>query len=354
MMEHVKVGVIGCGYWGPNLIRNFVEIPTSQLVAVADLREERLEHIQIRHPRIETTKNYHDLFLMGLDAIVVATPPATHFKIARDCLKHDLSVLVEKPITLSSRDAEELIETADGRGLTLMVGHTFEYNSAVRALKEIIQSGELGEIYYIDAVRVNLGLFQTKLSVLWDLAPHDISILLYLLDRDPVSVSAQGMDCLFRGVHDIAYMHMIFPGRVLANVHLSWLDPCKVRRITIVGSKKMVVFDDIEPLEKIKIYDKGVDLPPYTNTFDEFQLSYRYGDIVIPHIPFVEPLRAECNHFIESVVNHTEPQSSGLVGLKVVKVVEAATRSIENGGLQESTFPEEIQVYEQSVAEANR
>jgi predicted dehydrogenase len=353
-MEKIKVGVIGCGYWGPNLIRNFVEIPTSQVVAVADLREERLEHIQSRYPRIETTQDYQSLFSMDLDAVVVATPPSTHYKIARDCLEHDLSVLVEKPITLRSRDAEELIEIADTRGLTLMVGHTFEYNSAVQALKELIQSGELGEIYYIDAVRVNLGLFQTKLSVLWDLAPHDISILLYLLDRDPISVSAQGMDCLFEGVHDIAYMHLIFPGRVLANVHLSWLDPCKVRRITIIGSRKMVVFDDIEPLEKIKIYDKGVEVPPYTNTFDEFQLSYRYGDIVIPHIPFVEPLRAECNHFIESVKNHTEPQSSGTVGLKVVKVVEAATRSLENGGKQELAWPEEIQVYEHSIVSADR
>ncbi|MCK4692084.1 MAG: Gfo/Idh/MocA family oxidoreductase [Anaerolineales bacterium] len=348
-MEQIKIGVIGCGYWGPNLIRNFVEIPTSEVVGVADLREERLEHIKSRYPKIEVTEDYRTLFSMGLDAVVVATPPTTHYPIARDCLAHDLSVLVEKPITLSSLNAEELIGIAEQRGLTLMVGHTFEYNSAVRALKEIIQSGELGEIYYIDAVRVNLGLFQTNLSVLWDLAPHDISILLYLLDRDPISVSAQGMDCLFKGVHDIAYMHLIFPGRVLANVHLSWLDPCKVRRITIVGSRKMVVFDDIEPLEKIKIYDKGVEVPPYTNTYDEFQLSYRYGDVVIPHIKFTEPLRVECNHFVESVMNRTEPQSSGIVGLKVVKVVEAATRSIENGGMQEMTFPEEIQVHEYSV-----
>jgi predicted dehydrogenase len=195
-MEKIKVGVIGCGYWGPNLIRNFVEIPASQVVAVADLSEERLEHIKDRYPRIDVTKDYRTMFSMGLDAVVVATPPSTHFKIARDCLEHDLSVLVEKPITLRSRDAEELIEIGDRRGLTLMVGHTFEYNPAIQMIKEIIQSGELGEIYYIDAVRVNLGLFQPSLNVLWDLAPHDISILLYLLDRDGLSVRGLARYCV--------------------------------------------------------------------------------------------------------------------------------------------------------------
>jgi predicted dehydrogenase len=348
-MDQIKVGVVGCGYWGPNLIRNFVELPTANLVAVSDLREERLEHIKSRYPKIEVTKDYCTLFSMGLDAVVIATPPYTHFQIAKECLLHNMSVLVEKPLTLSSRDAEELIMIAQERDQRLMVGHTFEYNSAIKTLKGIIHSGELGEIYYIDAVRVNLGLFQPQSNVLWDLAPHDISILLNILESDPISVSAQGLDSLFRGVHDIAYLHMIFPGNILANVHVSWLDPCKVRRITVVGSRKMVVFDDVEPLEKIKIYDKGVEVPPYTNTYNEFQLSYRHGDVVIPFVPFVEPLRVECNHFVESVRNHTTPQSDGIQGLKVVKVIEAATRSLENGGMQEMTFPEEIRVHEQSV-----
>jgi predicted dehydrogenase len=324
------------------------------VVAIADLNMERLEQMKSRYPKVEITKDYRTFFSMGLDAVVVATPPATHFQIAKDCLQHDLSVLVEKPMTLNSEDAEELIDIAEQRSLTLMVGHTFEYNPAIQILKEIIRSGELGEIYYIDAVRVNLGLFQTSSNVIWDLAPHDISILLYLLERDPISVSAQGMDCLFEGVHDIAYLHLIFPGRVLANIHLSWLDPCKVRRLTIVGSRKMVVFDDIEPMEKIKIYDKGVEIPPYTNTFNEFQLSYRYGDVVIPHIKFTEPLRLECGHFIESIQNRTEPRSSGVAGLKVVRVVEAATRSLQNGGKQELALPEEIEVHEYSVTEVDR
>lgn len=348
-MQPINVGVIGCGYWGPNLIRNFVEIPTSEVVAVSDLREKRLEHIQCRYPSIEITQEYQQLFSMGLDAMVVATPPHTHFALAKECLEKDLNVLVEKPIALKSEEAEALIRVAQERDLTLMVGHTFEYNAAVRRLKEIIQSGELGEIYYIDTVRVNLGLFQNNISVMWDLAPHDISILLYLLDRDPIRVAAQGMDCVFDGMHDIAYIHLIFPEKILANVHVSWLDPCKVRRITIVGSRKMAVFDDVEPLEKIKIYDKGVEVPPYTDTFGEFHLSYRYGDVVIPHLKLSEPLRNECSHFIECIQNHSKPQSCGETGLKVVKVLEAATQSLDQGSVEKIAFPGRIQVDEPSM-----
>jgi predicted dehydrogenase len=327
-----KIAVIGCGYWGPNLIRNFVEMPEAQLVAVADLRPERLDYIQTRYPGVETTHDYRDLFSMSLDGVAIATPPATHFQIARDCLEHDLNVLVEKPFTLNSQDAVKLIEIAKERGMVLMVGHTFEYNAAVRALKELILSGELGRIHYIDAVRVNLGMFQPQLDVVWDLAPHDISILLYLLDSVPVQVSAQGADCIFEGKPDIAYLNLDFPDSTLAHIRVSWLDPCKVRRITVVGSEKMVVYDDIENLEKIKIYDKGVEAPIYTDTFADFQCSYRAGDVVIPNIRFVEPLRVECQHFVECIVNGTEPQSGGQVGLKVVRVLEAADRSLRNGG----------------------
>ncbi len=349
-MSRIKVGIIGCGYWGPNLIRNFVEIPTSDVLAVADLREERLSHIKTCYPQVMVTEDYRDLFTLGLDAAVVATPPATHFSLARDCLRRGLHVLVEKPLTLNSRRAEELIELAEAQGLILMAGHTFEYNSAVRALKRIIDSGELGQIYYVDAVRVNLGLFQPDLNVLWDLAPHDISILLYILGHAPIAASAQGLACVFDGIHDIVYLNLVFPGDVLAHLHVSWLDPCKVRRITVVGSKKMVVYDDVEPLEKIKIYDKGVEAPPYTNTFGEFQCSYRYGDVVIPNIRFVEPLRLECQHFLECVANYTKPQSCGRVGLKVVKVLEMAERSLQNGGGQETIFFEDGYVHERVAA----
>lgn len=332
-METVKIGVIGCGYWGPNLIRNLVEMPQARLVAVADLRSDRLAHITARYPGVRVTDDYWELFSMSLDAVVVATPPATHFRIARDCLEHGLNLLIEKPLTLNSRDARELIAIAESRNLTLMVGHTFEYNAAVRALKELIDSGELGQIHYIDAVRVSLGLFQPQLDVIWDLAPHDISILLYLLGSDPVLISAQGSDCIFKGKPDIAYLNLDFADSTLAHIRISWLDPCKVRRITVVGSKKMVVYDDVENLEKIKIYDKGVEALPYTDTFGDFQCSYRYGNVVIPNIRFVEPLRVECEHFVECIIDGSRPQSCGRTGLKVVQVLEAAERSLYYGGL---------------------
>jgi predicted dehydrogenase len=330
-MKTIKVGIIGFGYWGPNLTRNFHEIPASELVAIADTKDDRLQRAHNLYPDVLLVKDYAELFRLGLDAVVISTPPVTHFSIAKDCLEHGLNVLVEKPMTLNSRDAKELIEIADAKDLTLMVGHTFEYNSAVLALKKYIDSGELGDIYYIDAARLNLGLFQRDSNVLWDLAPHDISILLYLLGENPISVSAQGMPCVFDGIFDVAYINLIFPKKIPAYIHVSWLDPCKVRRITVVGSKKMIVYNDVENEQKLKIYDKGVDAPEYTNGFGEFQCNYRSGDIIIPNIRMVEPLRQECQHFLDSIVNHTKPSSCGEDGLNVVRIIEAAQHSINNG-----------------------
>jgi predicted dehydrogenase len=337
-MTTIRVGVIGSGYWGPNMIRNFAEFPNAELVAVADLRPERLLQVQQRYPSVLVTENFRDFFAMNLDAVVIATPPATHYAIGRECLQHGLHTLIEKPITLDSAHAEELIQIAAHRDLTLMVGHTFEYNAAVRELKHLIDSGELGDIYYINAVRVNLGLFNPKMNVLWDLAPHDISIVLYLLNQQSAFVSAQGTSCIFKGVHDIAYLNMRFPDGMLAHIHVSWLDPNKTRRITVVGSKKMVVYDDIEPLEKIKIYDKGVDAPPYTESYGDFQCSYRYGSIVIPHITFTEPLREECKHFLDSITNQTRPLTDGHNGLHVVRVLESADWSLQNKGVEQHVF----------------
>jgi predicted dehydrogenase len=331
----IRVGVIGCGYWGPNLVRNFVEIPTSRVVGVADLDQERLEHVQRSYPQIRVTTDYQDLFRLGLDAMVIATPPATHFHLARDGLMHGLHVLVEKPLTVASSDAQELVDLAEERGCVLMVGHTFIYNPAVRALKEIVCSGDIGDIHYVDAVRVGLGLFQQDLNVLWDLAPHDISILRYILGSDPVSVSARGTACVLDGIEDVAYINLVFPGNVLAHIHVSWLDPCKVRRITLVGSRKMVVYDDVESLEKLKIYDKGVERPPYTNTFGDFQFAYRYGDITIPNVRFTEPLRLECTHFLESILVRRRPETDGYDGLKVLRIIEAAQKSLGNSGSEE-------------------
>jgi predicted dehydrogenase len=333
MLSTARIGVIGAGYWGPNLIRNFHTNNESDLIAVADLDEDRLRHFQNMYPSIGVTQDYHDLFQMELDAVVVATPPASHHRIAKDCLQNGLHTLVEKPLALDSQSAQELIDIANSRNLKLMVGHTFEYNAAVRKIKEIVDSGELGDIYYINSVRVNLGLFQNGLNVLWDLAPHDISIIRYILNSDPVSVNANGYDCIFPSKHDVAYVTAEFPNRIMAHIHVSWLDPNKVRRTTIVGSEKMLVYDDVAPLEKIRIYDKGVETPPYTDSYADFQFSYRYGDVVIPHIQFVEPLRVEAQHFVDCVLGRVEqPQSSGEVGLAVVKILEAADQSLKNNG----------------------
>jgi predicted dehydrogenase len=332
-MTDLRIGAIGCGYWGPNLIRNFVEMPGVCVIAVSDLQQEPMNRMLQRFPQIErATSNYRELFQMDLDAVVIATPPATHYAIARDCLEHGLHVLVEKPITLNVQDAAELIQVAEEHGRVLMVGHTFEYNPAVRAIKEMIQNGDLGDIYYIDAIRASLGLFQTKANVVWDLAPHDVSILRYLLDADPISVNTHGSSCVQEGIEDVAYTTLTFPNNILAHIRSSWLDPSKQRRITVVGSKKMVIYDDVEPLEKVKIYDKGVKAIRHTDTFGEFSFAYHYGDVVIPYIRFEEPLRVQCRHFQECIRDGKQPQTDGHNGLRVVQVVEAAQRSLKNGG----------------------
>lgn len=330
-MDRLRIGIIGCGYWGPNLVRNFVELPDADVVAVADLSVDRLASIGARYPQIVLVKDYTDFFEMGLDAAVIATPPPTHFTIARSCLEHGLHTLIEKPMTLNSLDAEHLIDIAGQRDLRLMVGHTFEYNPAVQTLKQIIDRGELGRVYYIDAVRVNLGLFQNHLNVLWDLAPHDLSIIRYLLGAEPICVQTCGATCIFEDIHDLAYLYLEFPDSLIAHVHMSWVDPCKVRRITIVGSQKMAVYDDVEPTEKIRIYDKGVEKPPYTHTLSEFHLSYRNGDVVIPSIRSTEPLRAECQHFVEAIRTRAVPNSSGWDGLQVIRILEAAQQSLMTG-----------------------
>lgn len=333
MAHRTRIAVIGSGYWGPNLIRNFVELPESDIVAVADLDQERLDGISQRFPQVEfTTRDYRDLFDLNLDGVVIATPPVTHHAIGRECLEHGLHVLIEKPITLNSADAFDLKQLADQRGLVLMVGHTFEYNPAVRALKELIECGELGEIHYIDAVRVSLGLYQTRANVLWDLAPHDISILRYILGAEPVTVCSLGTCCVHEGVEDIVYTMLRFPGDILAHMRLSWLDPRKTRQITVVGSKKMVIYDDVAALEKIKIYDKRVKAIPHNETFGDFSFSYHYGDLVIPHIQHQEPLRVECRHFLECIAEGKQPLSDGYSGLRVVKILEAAQTSLDDGG----------------------
>jgi predicted dehydrogenase len=332
-MNQLKIGAIGSGYWGPNLIRNFIELPTTEMAAVADLDAGRLTEMRKRHPQIpHLTQDYRALFDLGLDGVVISTPPETHHAIVRDCLENGLHVLVEKPLTTDLSSAEDLEAVAARNNRVLMVGHTFEYNAAVRKLKQMMDDGEAGDIRYIDAVRVGLGLFHPSLNVVWDLAPHDISILIYLLGEEPSSVSARGIACVQDSIEDVAYLTLRFPSGILAHMRLSWLDPMKTRRVTVVGSKKMVVYDDVALDEKIKVYDKRVDAMPRTDTFGAFQFTYHHGGIVSPPIDFVEPLRVECAHFVECIREGIRPLTDAASGIRVVKVIEAAQRSIEMDG----------------------
>ncbi|MCL6429534.1 MAG: Gfo/Idh/MocA family oxidoreductase [Anaerolineae bacterium] len=332
----MSVGVIGCGYWGPKHARNFHELPGSRLAWLCDLCQERLEHVKSLYPEAEATRDYRDILASDVDAVVVATPVATHYRLAMEALAAGKHVLVEKPLAADLAQAEEMVAEARRQGRLLMVGHTFEYNPAVEAVREIIERGELGRIYYVNATRVNLGVFQSDINVLWDLAPHDVSILRFILGRDPVRVSAWGNAYVQwrKGIHDVAYLALFFPEGILAEVHVSWLDPCKIRRYTIVGSHKMLVYDDIAP-DKILIYDKGVDLPPYSDTEEEFHLSYRYGEAVPYPVTWVEPLKSECQHFLQCIREGREPRSSGEVGARVVRVLQAAQRSLHNGQVWE-------------------
>jgi predicted dehydrogenase len=314
-------------------VRTFLEVPDVTLVAVADRDPTRLEFVQIRHPHVEHfLTDMTPMFDLDLDAVVISTPPETHHAIAMQCLKQGLDVLVEKPLATDSREALELVELAEANDRVLLVGHIGVYSPAVRALKEMIEGGELGEIRYVDAVRTGLGMFHPSLNVVWDLAPHDVSILLYLLGRSAESVSTRGVGCVREGVEDVAYMTVMFEDGILAHSRMSWLDPAKTRRLTVIGSEKMVVYDDLESLEKLKVYDKRVNAIRRTDTFGEFQFSYHYGSVVSPYIRFEEPLRLEILHFLDCVRDRARPLTDGQNGLQVVRVIEAAQESLANGG----------------------
>jgi predicted dehydrogenase len=332
-VSRTRIGVIGCGYWGPNLVRTFVEIPDATVVAVADRDPTRLEFVQIRYPHIQHFVTDHArMFDLGLDAVVVSTPPETHHAIVSECLQHGLDVLVEKPLATDSRDALELVALAEASDRILLVGHIGVYHPAVRALKEMIDTGELGEIRYVDAVRAGLGMFHPSLNVIWDLAPHDVSILLHLLGGRLESVSTRGLGCVRGDVEDVAYLTMMFEEGILAHSRVSWLDPFKTRRITVIGSDKMVVYDDLETHEKLKVYDKRVSAIRRTDTFGEFQFTYHYGSVVSPYIVFEEPLRVEALHFLDCVRERAQPLTDGRKGLHVVQVIEAAQDSLRDGG----------------------
>jgi predicted dehydrogenase len=331
----LRVGVIGYGYWGPHIVRSLLEIPEASVPAAVDRDPARIEQLRFRHPHIERISvDYADLFDLGLDAVVVSTPPETHFEIVSTCLEQGLDVLVEKPLATSLDQALRLVDLAKARDRIMMVGHIGVYHPAVRALKQMIESGDMGDIRYVDAVRVGLGVFHPKLNVIWDLAPHDISILLHVLGESPWSVSTRGVACVQEAIEDVAYMTLAFPSGILAHARMSWLDPCKTRRITVIGSKKMVVYDDLEIHEKLKIYDQSVNAIRRTDTFGEFQFAYHYGSVLSPYIHFEEPLRLECLHFLECVREHKQPLTDGRSGIRVIEVIEAAQRSLREGGIQ--------------------
>jgi predicted dehydrogenase len=331
----IKVGIVGLGYWGPKLARNFHDLPGAKLHCAADLNSTRLSDLQKLYPEVSVTNDYDKMLQSDIDAVVIATPVYTHFPLAKKALLAKKHVLVEKPMTSDSFQAKNLIELANSNSLTLMVGHTFEYNPAVEAVREIIHSGELGQIYYINATRVNLGLLQPDINVMWDLAPHDLSMIGFILGSRAAKVSALGRVYIntYKKLPEVIYLNITYENEVLANLRVSWLDPVKQRRLTVVGSKKMLVYDDIAD-NKITIYDMGVEVPPYSITEDEFKASYRQGQATPYPLQWVEPLKAECSHFIECIRTGKTPRSNGENGLTVVKILETAQISLDNGGIE--------------------
>jgi len=324
---------IGCGYWGPNLIRNLNSIPDCNVDVCSDLEIKNLLRMQRLFPGIIATIDYKDILqTKEIDGVIIATPVSTHYQLARECLLANKHVLVEKPLAASRDECLDLMDTAKQMNRVLMVGHTFEYATAVNKIKDILQKGELGEILYISSSRLNLGLFQRDINVVWDLAPHDISIILFLLEKEPLSVNGQGKAHIFEDVEDVATATLNFDNGEIAFLHQSWLDPCKVRKMTIVGTKKMLVYDDTHPNEKIKIFDKGIDAPPHYDTYGEFQFAYRYGDIYSPRLDDREPVRVECEHFLECIRDQKTPRSDGRSGLRVVNILEAMCDSMRKGG----------------------
>jgi predicted dehydrogenase len=286
------------------------------------------------HPGVATTHRFEQLLEDAeLDAVIIATPVRFHYEMAKACLEAGKHVFIEKPMARTVAEAEELVALADRQGLTLMVGHTFLFSPAVRRMKQIVEAGDIGEVQYISARRLNLGLFQKDINVAWDLAPHDLSILLHLLEQMPVSVSCQGSSHVTRGIEDVTLMHLTFPKNRCAFIHNSWLDPKKVRQMTVVGSKRMIVYDDTEPLEKLKIYDARVEAPPHYDTFAEFTYSYHYGDAYVPCLKQEEPLKLECQHFLDCIRGECAPLADGRRGLEVVRILEAAGESLRQRGV---------------------
>jgi predicted dehydrogenase len=329
----IRIGIIGYGYWGPNLVRNFAELSRAEVAAVSDLDQKKLDTVKKRFPAVKTSTDFQDLLRDStIDAIAIATPVSSHFELGMAALKAGKHVWLEKPMTETSLQARKLVDEADKRGLLLHVDHTFTYTGAVRKMGEIIKSGDLGRVYYYDSTRVNLGLFQRDVSVISDLAVHDFSILDYLLGEHPVAVSASGVNHFPGTPENLAYISLFYESGTIAHINVSWLAPVKVRNILIGGSKKMITYDDLEPSEKVKIYDKGVSFTDDPAKIHEMRVGYRTGDMWAPKLDGSEALRLEGEHFIDCIEQKKASQTDGRLGLRVVELIEAATSSMRGRG----------------------
>lgn len=329
----INIGVIGFGYWGPNLVRNFSQASGAKVVAICDANENRRANAAALYPAVRMTDNVQDIFEdPSIDAVVVATPVSTHYELGMKAMRAGKHVMVEKPLALTAAHALEMVELAEREKKVLMVGHTFIYTSAVMKMKELIDAGELGELYYFDSVRINLGLFQSDVNVLWDLAVHDLSIMDYLIDQKPQAVAATGIANI-AGQHEcLAYLTCFFPNEMIAHFHVNWIAPVKIRQTLIGGSDKMILYDDIEMSEKVKVYDKGVTLNSGPEGAYQLHVGYRAGDMWAPHLNNIEALRVETQHFVDCIRDGSRPRSDGRAGLRLVRMLEAASTSMKQRG----------------------
>ena len=331
-MSRLRVGVIGCGYWGPNLIRNFASCPATELVAVCDANPARLAAVGRTNGNARPTSSLDELLKIPLDAVAIATPVSTHHALAERCLEVGLHVLIEKPLAANAREAEALVDLAARRDRVLMVDHTYLFGNPVRWIKSCVESGELGDIYYVDSVRINLGLFQKDVNVVWDLAPHDLSIVDHVLGREARSISAWGCAHADPEIEDMAYVNIDYDDRTMVNCHVNWLSPVKVRQMIIAGSKKSLIFNELNTAEPIKVYNRGVDLADGVEGRRKLLVGYRSGDVLSPHVEPSEALQAVVSHFAECIRDGKAPTSDGRMGLRVVRLLESATRSIRAQG----------------------
>jgi len=332
-MSKLKVGIIGYGYWGPNLVRNFAACPLTEVAAVFDANPARLEGLKRTHSHLKLVSSFDEFLELPLQAVGIATPVATHFALAERCLEAGLHVVVEKPLAATTLEAQKLVDVAARKGRVLMVDHTYLFSNAVRRIKELMDSGELGDLYYVDSVRINLGLFRHDVNVIWDLAPHDLSIVDHVLGGQARSISAWGCAHAQAGIEDTAYVNVDYGDHLLANFHVNWLSPVKVRQMIFAGSRKSLIFNELNTTEPIKLYDHGIELGQ-TSEEERHKLliSYRSGDIWSPHIEPGEPLQAMVTHFAECIRDEKTPLSDGELGLRLVRMLEAATRSIRAQG----------------------